>query len=184
VTIPTEPTFVTIGTTEVFVSRQYPAAWEFHRDRATLFEDLTGRDSDGALFVAGVRTEPASDLALLLALRYAPSVGGFAPGILVVPETNVAFIGAGTTLLSYQIGSIPRRIWSDWTELGFWSWRRHGATVVMSAELELAAWDIDGRPLWRRPVEPPWTYEVTAGRVMLDVMGEVTRFDLRDGPPR
>lgn len=152
------------------------------RTRAALVDDLSDRDADGALFVAGVRTEPRNEPVHLVALRYAPSVGGFAPGVLFVPETGVVFLGAGTTLLAYQLRPAPRRLWEDSAELGFWSWRRHDATVVMSAEVELAAWDIDGSKLWSRFVEPPWTYEVGTGAVTLDVMGEVTQFSMREGP--
>jgi hypothetical protein len=114
-------------------------------------------------------------------VRYAPSVHGFAPGILIVPETGITFFGAGTTLLAYQLGSAPHRLWEDSADVGFWSWRRHGATVVMSAEIELAAWDINGSKLWSRFVEPPWTYEVAAGQVTLDIMGDVRHFSLREG---
>ena len=33
----------------------------------------------------------------------------------------------------------PARLWEDYAEIGFWSWQRHDDTVLMSAELELAA---------------------------------------------
>jgi hypothetical protein len=42
----------------------------------------------------------------------------------------------------------------------------------MSAELELSAWDINGRKLWSKNVEPPWSYEIRGDRVELDVMGK------------
>jgi hypothetical protein len=54
--------------------------------------------------------------------------------------------------------------------------------MVMSAESELAAWDINGRKLWARFAEPPRTYEVDAEQVRLDIMGDGTRFSLRQGP--
>ena len=43
--------------------------------------------------------------------------------------------------------------------------------------------DLDGRKLWSGFAEPPWTYAVAGDEVTLDVMGEVTRFGLREGPP-
>jgi hypothetical protein len=52
----------------------------------------------------------------------------------------------------------------------------------MSAELELAAWDVHGRKLWTTFVEPPWGYRVEGGRVRLDVMGRGSSFDLTAGP--
>lgn len=35
-----------------------------------------------------------------------------------------------------------------------------GVTAVIPADLELAAWDIDGTKLWSRFVEPPLSYSV------------------------
>jgi hypothetical protein len=51
----------------------------------------------------------------------------------------------------------------------------------MAAELELAAWDLRGRKLWSRFVEPPWEYRIEGEVIILDVMGAVSRFDLRTG---
>ena len=62
---------------------------------------------------------------------------------------------------------------------------RHGRRelVLMSAELELSAWDINGRKLWSKDVEPPWSYEIRDDRVELDVMGERSNFVAAIGPP-
>jgi hypothetical protein len=51
----------------------------------------------------------------------------------------------------------------------------HGPTVLMAAELELAARDHRGGKLWSMFVEPPWTYQVASGLVELDVMGTKAR---------
>jgi hypothetical protein len=53
----------------------------------------------------------------------------------------------------------------------------------MAAELELAAWDVSGRKLWTRCVEPPWEYAVAGEVVTVDVMGARSRIDLRSGEP-
>jgi hypothetical protein len=53
----------------------------------------------------------------------------------------------------------------------------------MSAELEFAAWDINGRKLWSTFVEPPWSYEIRGDQVELDVMGRKSTFVLAIGPP-
>jgi hypothetical protein len=76
----------------------------------------------------------------------------------------------------------PRRLWSDQADTGFWSWPRHADTILMSAELELAAWDLAGRKLWTTFVEPPWEYAAEAGTVLLDVMGKKSCFPLTTGP--
>lgn len=115
--------------------------------------------------------------------RFSPAVGGFSPGVLVVPETNVVFIGAGTRLLAYQrTADHWTRRWEDTADVGFRGWQRHGSVIVMSAEIEMAAWTVDGVKVWTTFVEPPWSYDVTDGTVRLDVMGTITSFALENGP--
>ena len=60
--------------------------------------------------------------------------------------------------------------------------RRHDDTIVMSAELELAAWDLLGRKLWTTYVEPPWEYSVSGSTLNLDVMGVKSHFNMIAGP--
>jgi hypothetical protein len=153
-----------------------------YRRRALLAEEfhVSGSDGEACLVAVGV----AGDWpALVVAERFSPCAGGFDPGVLLVPETRVLFIGAGTRLLAYDLES-PRRLWEYAADFGFWSWDRHGDVVLMSAEPELAAWDTAGRKLWTTFVEPPWTYRVVADTVRLDVMGRETDFPLDHGPTR
>jgi hypothetical protein len=86
------------------------------------------------------------------------------------------FVGAGTSLLAYRLSNVVQRLWEDVADFGFWEWRRHGDLVLMSAETELAAWDIHGRKRWATFVEPPWSYEVHGDRLNLDVMGRKSSF--------
>ena len=118
----------------------------------------------------------------VLSFRYAPAGSGFSPGVLLVPETGILFAGAGTLLFAVDLNN-RRLLWEDLADVGFWSWQRHGDTVLMAAELELAAWGIRGEGRWRTFVEPPWSYEVRDGTVELDVMGKISKFSLRSGPP-
>jgi hypothetical protein len=73
------------------------------------------------------------------------------------------------------------RQWQDDADTGFWGWRLHDDVVVMSAELELAAWTTGGEKLWTTFVEPPWSYAVEDSTVRLDVMGEISEFPLQRG---
>ena len=119
---------------------------------------------------------------LVLAQRYEPtSVGGFQPDFHFVPETEVLFVGAGTRLLAYDLAK-PARLWEDEADEGFWSWARYGDIILMSAELELAAWNTRGDKLWSVFVEPPWSYEIADDTVTIDVMGTKTKFPLKAGP--
>jgi hypothetical protein len=156
-----------------------PDLYPEYKRHARLVEeiDLTGRG--GLCFLAVQRN---SDWPfLVVAQRYSPSEAGFWPGALLVPETGLVFIGAGERVLAYQLEE-PRRLWEDQADTGFWDWQRHGNFVVMSAELELAAWDIEGRKRWTTFVEPPWDYSVVDRFIHLDVMGKKSSFPLESGP--
>lgn len=100
---------------------------------------------------------------------------------MLVPENHLMFIGAGERLLGYDLSNI-RRLWEDQADTGFWHWTRHEDIILMSAELELAAWDTFGKKLWSTFVEPPWDYEFSQGRIELDVMGQKSSFSAAVGP--
>ncbi|MCA9589912.1 MAG: hypothetical protein KC657_31625 [Myxococcales bacterium] len=148
--------------------------------RAKIHDEIGVEDpSAGTLFCVEVAHGHGWPF-LVVAQRYAPSDECFFPGLFFAPETHRLYIGAGTRLLAYDLRT-PQRLWEDSTEPGFWTWARYEDVVIMSAELEIAAWDLEGGKLWSRPVEPPWEYEVRDGIVHLDVMGKVTEFTLHTG---
>lgn len=156
-----------------------PPAFDTYVQRASLVEqfDLAGRSR--CCVVANRVNEPWPFL--VVAQSFSPAGGGFEPGLLLAPDTGRLFIGAGERLLAYDLAGV-RRLWMDRADTGFWHWARHGDVVLMSAELELAAWTADGEKLWSTFVEPPWEYAVDGDAVVLDVMGAKTRFSLRRGP--
>jgi hypothetical protein len=159
-----------------------PGTYDAHRRHAVLCEEigLAGAEGDCWFLAAAAGDEPWPRL--VVAQRYAPAGYGFNPGIAFVPGTGVLFAGAGTRLLAYALPGRPRRLWEDTADTGFWHWSVHGPAVLMAAELELAAWDHGGAKLWSMFVEPPWTYQVASGQVLLDVMGTRTQFPVSSGP--
>ena len=83
----------------------------------------------------------------------------------------------------YELAPSPRRLSEDSADVGFWSWAQHGETVLMSAELELAAWSSAGRKLWSTFVEHRATTpdgqavdEATARAVGYSLYGQVLRY--------
>lgn len=157
-----------------------PAIYGEYRRKATVVEEFALHASDGKVcfFAIGAGSNWPS---LVVAQRYHPAEAGFHPGALVVPETAIAFLGAGERLLAYSLRE-PRRCWVDSADCGFWSWARHGDVVLGSCELELVAWSTAARRLWSAPVEPPWSYDVRGDEVELDVMGDSRGFPLLTGP--
>jgi hypothetical protein len=107
-----------------------------------------------------------------------PQGAGFEPGVLLVPDTKVLFIGAGERIIAYRLEP-PMQLWDDTADTGFLGWAQHGDIILLSAELELAAWSTDGEKLWTTFVEPPWHYTVKDGSVELDIMGDKQSFSLR-----
>ena len=164
-------------------TQEPPLSYTWAMEHAELIEefDLQRSHGDFCYLVAGRSIDHPI---LALTQRHDPTeYTGFSPGVLVVPETDVLFVGAGERLLAYDLAH-PARLWEDVAKVGFWGWARYGDVVVMSAELELAAWDIEGTKLWTAFVEPPWSYEVTEDVVELDIMGVESEFSLRRGPEK
>lgn len=157
-----------------------PDLYNDYCKHAALSEEFNITTSEGRSCFVGVQKDGGWPF-LVVAQCYEPAGYGFYPGAVLVPETKLLFIGAGKRLLAYDLET-PRRLWEDETDCGFWHWQRHGNTIVMSAELELAAWDLAGQKLWTTFVEPPWQYTVKDGMIHLDVMGTKSQFVLERGP--
>jgi hypothetical protein len=156
--------------------------YTYYRAHARFVDEVDLEETyyDGCFFAVSKEAEERPLLAV--AQRYSPGIGaGFHPGLILIPETRLLLIGAGERLLAYDL-AIPQRLWEDRAEMGFWSWARYGSTVLMSAELEFAAWDAGGNKLWTAFVEPPWHYTVRDDVVSVDVMGMRSAFPLRSGP--
>lgn len=157
-----------------------PGMYEEYIKRAQLVEEINLSGSEGTLcFLAVSRGDDWPFL--VVAQRYAPDADGFNPGALLIPETDLLFLGAGNQTLAFDLCT-PKKLWEDDVEVGFLSWRRHNDVVVISAELECAAWDIHGYKLWSTFVEPPWQYTVHGDVIYLDVMGTMSSCDLKVGP--
>lgn len=150
------------------------------REFAVATKHLTTHESRGDYVAIGVSDAgPGADL--LVEGQYSPGpASGFHPGILIIPETGIVFIGVGTNVLVYNMAPISEIVHAQ-TEVGFWYWHQHGASVFMCAELELAVWNIDGQKRWSRPVEPPWSWHVSGDIVAIDVMGHVDSYSLQTG---
>jgi len=174
---------ITVATPDarIMVAGSAPAIYDHYAAHAELVDEIDLKTDGRYVFVAecpAARDWPS----IVVALRYERSAGGFDPG--VAATKSCLFIGAGNAISCYRRGPDPQKLWTDWVEFGFFGWAIHSDVVVMSAELELAAWDSEGHELWTTFVEPPWSYRVEGNQVTLDVMGSISSFDLVAGPTR
>jgi len=142
-----------------------PDKYAEYRKNAELVEEFDLDRSEGTLCFVGIQKDSQMPF-LVVAQRYVPSGFGFNPGVQLVEETGVLFIGAGERMLAYDVRHTVR-LWEDTADQGFLRWSRQGSTLVMSAELELAAWNLDGRKLW----SPRWA----AGELLGPFDGEPSR---------
>lgn len=171
---------VTLGHAEILLSAAPPALLDEYRRRAA-FVDRFELDSFGTYLLVAAGESSLEWPSLVVEQRYSPGpAAGFGAGLLYVPETDILLLGAGERLLAYHLRE-PSRLWEDHTECGFWRWSRHAGRVLMSAELELVAWSLEGARVWTMNVEPPWSFAVEAGTVTVDVMGRIERRDLATG---
>jgi hypothetical protein len=162
------------------ISDGLPTNYAVYARHAQLVDETALDDPElSKVFFAAVSSTGETWPKLVIAQRYGPEA--FNPGVLLVQETHLLFVGAGERLAAYDLDKLER-LWVHQTDVGFWRWARYGDYVLMSAELEFAAWDVHGQKQWAMFVEPPWAYDIQQGEVHLTVMNDKTTFPLASGP--
>ena len=172
---------INVGEFVVTVQRgSLPAIYGDYKRHAALTDEFALRPHVGELCFVAVAREQQWPM-LVVAQRFELSEAGFDPAALLVPETRTLFLGAGRRVLGYQLDP-PRRLWEETVDAGFLEWGRRGQVILMSAELQLGAWDLAGQKLWSMPLEPAWEFHADQEKLHLDVQGRHEVFPLRDGP--
>jgi hypothetical protein len=115
---------------------------------------------------------------LLVIGRVRPEYGC---GVHLVEGTGVMFVGCGESVCAYDMAT-GKKLHHDITPYAFHSWNRHGDIVIMSGELEVAGFTLDGVKVWSSVVESPWDYTVAGDKMSTIVMGHRVEFSLREGP--
>ncbi len=115
---------------------------------------------------------------LLVIGRLRPSFGC---GVHLVEQTGVMFFGCGESVCAYDMAT-GQKLHHDITPFVFHSWNRHGDVVIMSGELEVAGYSLDGTKLWSSVVESPWDYTVSGDKMNTIVMGHRVEFPIHKGP--
>jgi hypothetical protein len=157
-----------------------PEDCDFYRAHASLVEEHGLSEDRRRSCLIAVRSEPIAWPFLVLSIAYTMP-GWPTCGALIVPETHKLFVGVDELVLINDL-SAPVLLRKDRADFGFWSWYRHEDSVLMAAELEMAAWDIHGRKRWTAFVEPPWQHIVSEDIVHLTVLDLTCSFPLDTGP--
>lgn len=100
-----------------------PEIYADYKRSAKVVEEFDLRESGGNLCFVGIQSDTGWPF-LVIAQRYSPAGYGFNPGVQLVEETGVLFIGAGERLLAYDLRSAVR-LWEDSADMGFWGWSSH-----------------------------------------------------------
>jgi hypothetical protein len=159
-----------------------PPSYARYIEHASLHEKIGGFDSGGDRLFFAVSEQSKPWPSLVVEMRFQPGgEAGFYPSFVLVPEHHVIFVGAGAHVLAYELAPV-RRLCEDHVQGGCLAWRRHGDLVIMSGELELTAWSLQGQKLWSTGVEPPWDYRIVNSQIELEVMGAVSTFSVVVGP--
>lgn len=148
--------------------------------RAQLVDEIDLTLEEGSVFTLAVG-KAGENPRLALEQKFFPVDYGAIPGLLLIPETEVLFVGAGRRLVAYNLAE-PARLWLDELDGTFWRWRQHSNVVVMAASHEIAAWTTQGRKLWSQLVEPLWNYEVVDNLIRINVLNRSVEFPLDSGP--
>ncbi|MEM8980229.1 MAG: hypothetical protein AAGD04_12145 [Pseudomonadota bacterium] len=161
-----------------------PSLYSLYVENADFIDEIDHLNSEGHFYFLGISKGDANQEwpSLVSVQRYDYAYTSISPGILLVPDTSLVFVGAGTRLLCYDLKK-QARLWEEEAYLGFWGWSQAAEYVLLSAECEFAVWDQYGKKLWSTFVEPPWSFEVKGEIVELDVMGSLKNLRLADRMP-
>ena|SRR5215472_16104264 len=112
---------ITLGDYTLAIAKDMPSIYNEYHKRAKLVEFFESENATDAQFFLAVAR--GSDWPFLIVVqRYHPGpVSGFFPGVMLVPETDLLFIGAGDRIVSYSLDS-PKKLWEEKITLGFWRW--------------------------------------------------------------
>ena len=121
---------LTIGDYSIHLADSIPASLPEYREHAGFVDEVNINGSEGDIFFLAV-TVGGRWPRLVVAQRQ--EIVGDLPGVLVVPETNILFVGAGTRVTVYDLEN-PRLVWEDYAIGGFSLWERHGDVVLARKE--------------------------------------------------
>lgn len=159
-----------------FEQGKLPNIYESYIKNAKLVEEYDINNRDAQLFFLSVGIAEKWPF-ITIAQRYEPYMSGFEPGVLLVPETDMLFIGAGERILIYDLKEI-KKFDEDYNYPGFLEWIRYKEYIFMLAELEVGCWRITGEKMWNRFAEPPYNITFENDSIIIQMDNETVKFDI------
>ena len=146
------------------------------------FFDLDGLNDAGTPVYIGIEEADKWEM-MIVAFNTEPIDDTFFhPELFFIQETKTLFVGAGRKSLTYSLKDKVKL--SDRSlAAGFWYWAKHDKFIVLVEELEIAVYNYDGNFIWETKAEPPWSYGIEGNILTLDIMDNITKYDLDTGNP-
>lgn len=172
---------INIGIYEIgFEQGSLPVLFDEYKKSALLYEEYTSSEykAEDLVIAAGLSNMMPS---LVVKMKYWPNAGGFTPCLLFIQEKDILFIGAGQTVLVYDLLSMSK-VDEDYYNEGVLGWLQHENYVFLLAECDVACWDNTGKKLWERFVDPPYEVIPNGDKVKLKMLDESIEFEIEKGP--
>jgi hypothetical protein len=155
-----------------------PEAFRGWLDRPA-FSDVVGLQHPGTSVYIGIDEMDRAGTGVIAFNTDLLDTSFFHPELLFLQVTNTLFVGAGSKAMTYSLKNKVKL--SDRNPYAFWYWAKHDNFIVMNAELEIAVYDYEGHFIWAAPAEPPWTYGIDGNTLILDIMGEIRKYEFATG---
>ena len=146
------------------------------------YSDLKGLDDQGTSIYIGIEEADKWEMTIVAFKTEPVDETFFHPELFYISETKTLFIGAGKKALTYSLGD-KAKLTDRNLAMGFWYWSKHDSHIILVGELELAVYDYTGNFIWATRAEPPWSYGIAGNILKLDIMDNISKFDLNTGTP-
>jgi hypothetical protein len=147
--------------------------------------DVPHRGDKAIWYAVGRPGDASPSLLIGLPSSWLGSGNPIREGVLVIPETERVFVATDDYAVCYAPDQDRwQRLWALPLEHAFsvWGWRCHDDVVLLTGEVGLWAFSIEGASCGPRGSSRPGTSRSRAERRGLDVCGTLFGFPVRSGP--
>lgn len=156
-----------------------PGSFDRWIDRS-VFTDLAGLKDGGTSIYIGIEETNKWDMMVVAFNTHPIDNSFFYPQLFFIPETKTLFVGAGIKAMTYSLKE-KVKISEGRLSTGFWYWANHDKFIILVGELEIAVYEHKGHFIWKKRAEPPWSYGLEDSIIILDIMGNISKYQLDTG---